>query len=153
MKLVPMIVVLHVAVAAAACHDGPTVLPAPTSPAPVAPAPRPVPFPSIALDQVVRFRFTADDVDCVGGGGRCRSYSVTVPSDGQLEVVLTSGSGDSQFVSFTEMYVVPGGDWWTTGPGPRISVTVPVRADGTYEIRMFSARVPSVELELRASLR
>jgi hypothetical protein len=101
---------------------------------------------------VVRFHFTADDVACAGAAGRCRSYNVTAPSDGRLEVVATSVSGESGFVSTLEMYVVPGADYWDVGPGPRISATVQVRAGGTYEIRMYSAQVPSVELELRASL-
>ena len=124
-----------------------TVAPAPT------PVPAPTPFPSITVGDVVRFQFTADDVPCVGGGGRCRSYNVTAPSDGRLEVVLASVSGEDSFVSGTEMYVVPGGDSWDVGPGPRISVTVPARTGATYEIRMYSATVPSVGLELRASLR
>lgn len=125
----------------------PTVAPAPT------PVPAPGPFPSITVGDVVRFQFTAEDVPCVGAGGRCRSYNVTAPSDGRLEVVLASVSGEDSFIPTTEMYVVPGGDWWDVGPGPRISVTIPVRAGGTYEIRMYSAMVPSVGLELRASLR
>jgi hypothetical protein len=125
----------------------PTVAPAPT------PLPAPGPFPSITVGDVVRFQFTADDVPCDGANGRCRSYNVTAPSDGRLEVVLASVSGEDSFVSTTEMYVVPGGDSWDVGPGPRISVTIPVRAGGTYEIRMYSAKVPSVGLELRASLR
>ena len=115
-------------------------------------APAPPSFRSIAVGTVVRFQFTADDVPCVGGDGRCRSYTVTAPSDGRLEVVVTSVSGQDNFVPTMEMYVVPGGDYWDVGPGPRISVTVPVKAGGTYEIRMFSAKVASLELELRASL-
>ena len=134
---------------------GPSLPTAPT--VGVAPAPRPVPapapFPSITVGDVVRFQFTFDDVACVGGGGRCRSYNVTAPSDGRLEVVLASVSGEDSFFSTTEMYVVPGGDYWDVGPGPRISVTIPAKAGVTYEIRMFSARVPSVVLELLASLR
>ena len=132
---------------------GPSLTTAPTAaPAPT-PLPAPTPFPSIAVGDVVRFEFTADDVACAGANGRCRSYNVTAPSDGRLEVVLGSVSGDAGFISSTEMYVVPGGDSWDVGPGARISVTVPVRAGGTYEIRMYSAKVPSVGLELRASLR
>jgi hypothetical protein len=128
-------------------------LPAGPSPAPSpAPTPPPAAFPSIAVGEVVRFQFTADDVACVGAGGRCRSYNVTAPSSGKLEAVATSVSGDSSFVSTLEMYVVPGGDYWDVGPGPRISVTVPAAAGATYEIRMYSATVPSVELELRTSL-
>ena len=128
-------------------------LPAGPSPAPSpAPTPPSAAFPSIAVGEVVRFQITADDVACAGAGGRCRSYNVTAPSNGKLEVVATSVSGDSSFVSTLEMYVVPGGDYWDVGPGPRISVTVPAAAGGTYEIRMYSATVPSVELELRTSL-
>ena len=115
-------------------------------------APAPPQFPTISVGETVRFQFAADDPHCVGAGGRCRSYNVTAPSDGHLEVVLKSLSGDGSFVATTEMYVVPGGDWWDVGPGPRISVTVRVRAGFVYEIRMYSATVPSMELELRASL-
>lgn len=131
---------------------GPSVPTAPTVAPTPAPVPAPTPFPSITVGDIVRFQFTADDVPCVGGDGRCRSYNITAPSAGTLEVVLASVSGEDSFVSSTEMYVVPGGDFWDVGPGPRISVTVPVRAGGTYEIRMFSATVPSVGLELRARL-
>lgn len=125
----------------------PTVAPAPT------PLPTPTPFPSITVGDAVRFQFTADDAPCVGAGGRCRSYYITAPSDGRLEVAVASVSGQDSFISGLEMYVVPGGDSWDVGPGPRISVTLPVRAGFTYEIRMYSAIVPSVELVLRASLR
>jgi len=141
----------------AACGDsaGPPVGP-PAPPAAPSPTPAPLPdptFPSIVVGQVVRFSFTADDRACVGGGGRCRSYSVTVPVDGTLQAVLISASGTDAFIATTEMYVVPGGDSWDVGPGPRISVTVAVRAGSTYEVRMYSARVPSEELELRTSVR
>jgi hypothetical protein len=147
--------------ALSACGDntgppaGPT--PPPTAPSP-APAPRPAPtpnptFPSIAIGDVVRFSFAVDDTPCVGGGGRCRSYNVTVPVDGTLQGVLTSVSGTDAFIATTEMYVVPGGDSWDIGPGSGISVTVAVKAGSTYEIRMYSARIPSEELELRTSLR
>jgi hypothetical protein len=129
--------------------------PFPAAPSPVLPV-GPVPgpsadFPSITIGEVVRFQFTLDDVRC-SGEGRCRSYNVTAPTDGRLEVELTSVSGEGTFISTTEMYVVPGGDSWLVGPGPRISVAIRARAGGTYEIRMFSAKGPSVELELRASL-
>jgi hypothetical protein len=140
-----------------ACGDtagppaGPTAPPTVPSPAP-APLPDPA-FPSIVVGEVVRFSFTVDDRPCVGGGGRCHSYNVTVPSDGTLQAVLTSVSGTDAFIATTEMYVVPGGDSWDLGPGPGISVTVAVRAGGTYEVRMYSARIPSEELELRTSLR
>jgi hypothetical protein len=135
-KLVPL--GLWCALLATGCSGHPSTLPATPSPVPnPAPTPGPVTFPSITIGDVVRFQFTADDVPCVGGGGRCRSYNITSPSDGWLEVVVTSVSGE---------------DSWNVGPGPRISVTIPVRARGTYEIRMFSPNVPSVELELRASL-
>jgi hypothetical protein len=134
---------------------GPSIptLPSPTpsvaSPPPRSPAPA---FPSVAVGEVVRFQFTNDDTDCVGGGGRCRSYNVTAPSDGRLLAEVKSVSGDPSFLSTMEMYVVPGGDFWDTGPGPRISVTIQATAGRTYEVRMYSALVPSVDLELLASL-
>jgi hypothetical protein len=107
----------------------------------------------MAIGEVVRFSITVDDRSCVGGGGRCRSYNVTVPGDGTLQAVLTSVSGTDAFIATTEMYVVPGGDSWDIGPGSGISVTVAVKAGSTYEVRMYSARIPSEELELRTSLR
>jgi hypothetical protein len=143
--------------ALSACGDdagppaGPTAPPTAPSPAPaLLPDPS---FPSIVVGEVVRFSLTADDRSCVGGGGRCRSYNVTVPGDGTLQAVLTSVSGTDTFIATTEMYVVPGGDSWDIGPGSGISVTVAVKAGSTYEVRMYSARVPSEELELRTSLR
>ena len=41
----------------------------------------------------------------------------------------------------------------TLARGQGISVTVAVKAGSTYEVRMYSARIPSEELELRTSLR
>jgi hypothetical protein len=137
------------ALLATACRGNLPTLPTASSPVP-APVPRPTPppaaFPTITVGEVVRFRFTADDVQC--GSGRCRSYNVSPASNGRLEVVLTPVSAGDEL----EMYVVPGGDSWDVGPGPRISVTISARAGGTYEIRMYAAKVPNVELELRASL-
>jgi hypothetical protein len=69
-----------------------------------------------------------------------------------LRVEVSSVSEQTNFLSTLEMYLVPGADDWQTGPGPRISVTAPVTQGRTYEIRMFSGAVPSVELELIASL-
>jgi hypothetical protein len=109
-------------------------------------------MPTVTVGEIVRFQFTADDFPC-SASGRCRSYSITPSSDGQLEVVVTSVSGEGDFISTTEMYLVPGADDWTVGPGSRISVTAAVKSGITYEIRMFSTKVPSVDLELLASLK
>jgi hypothetical protein len=151
-----VLIVLGAVLITSGCSDSRDSFIGPTTPPPLplpVPAPTPAVFPLIQLGEIVRFQFTADDVPCVGGGGgRCRSYNVTTPSDGQLEVALTSVSLADSFVATTEMYVVPGGDSWSVGPGSRISVTIPVRSGNTYEIRMYSERVPSVELELRAAL-
>ena len=93
-----------------ACGDtagppsGPTAPPTAPSPAP-APLPDPA-FPSIVVGEVVRFSFTVDDRPCVGGGGRCHSYNISVPADGTLQAVLTSVSGTDAFIATTEMYVV-----------------------------------------------
>jgi hypothetical protein len=63
---------------------------APTQPpAPVTPLPLPPPFPAIMLGEVVRFRIATDDWACTRGEGRCRSYNVTVPSNGEMVVVIT----------------------------------------------------------------
>jgi hypothetical protein len=124
--------------------------PALTTPPVIAP---PLTFPVIAVGEEVRFRITTDDYSCTRAAGRCRSYSVTAPSDGRLEVTLTSVTGQDSFVATTDLYVVPGGDEWDTGPGPRLSVTIPAKGGTTYEIRMYSSTVPSVELQLRAALR
>ena len=67
--------------------------------------------------------------------------------------MLTPVSPDSHFIGNTEMYLVPGADAWTVGPGSRISVNAVVGSGVTYEIRMFSGQIPSDELELRTSLR
>ena len=129
----------------------------PASPTPVTSSPpaaaQPLIFPVIAVGEEVRFRITTDDYPCTREAGRCRSYSVTAPSDGRLEVALTSATGQDSFVATTDLYVVPGGDSWETGPGPRLTVTIPARGGTTYEIRMYSSTVPSVELQLRAALR
>jgi hypothetical protein len=100
------------------------------------------------VGEVVRFQFTDDDVPC--GGGRCRSYLLTAPSDGELEVVVTNLAETSH--PTIDLYIVPGADDWVIGPGPRISAKATVGAGITYEIRMYSDIVPSEELELRTSL-
>jgi hypothetical protein len=115
---------------------GPSLPTAPTvsvAPAPT-PVPAPAPFPSITVGDVVRFQFTADDVPCVGGEGRCRSYNITAPSDGRWRSHRSPGR---DFVSTTEM--AGRGRFWDVGPGPRISV--PFRKGGaTCEIRMLQPR-------------
>ena len=129
--------------------DSPT-RPSMTNPLPSAqPAPLPN-FPSIAVGDVVRFTFTADDLRCGGAGGRCRSYLLTAPSNGELEVVVTTVQGTSH--PTIDLYIVPGADDWKTGPGPRISAKATARTGFTYEIRMYSDILPSEELELRTSL-
>jgi hypothetical protein len=130
----------------------PLVFTTPRVATPASAIPPPPTLPVLKVGEKVLLRITNDDYVCTRDAGRCRSYSVTVPSDGRLEVALTSVAGQDSFVSTTDLYVVPGGDYWDTGPGPRLTVIIPVKANGTYEIRMYSAIVPSVELELRASL-
>jgi hypothetical protein len=103
--------------------------------------------------EVVRFRFTTDDWACSRSEGRCRSYNVTVPSNGEMVVVITPLTPDDLLFERLEMYIVPGADDWQTGPGRQISATAQVSAGRTYEIRMFMPIVPSLELELRTSLR
>jgi hypothetical protein len=124
----------------------------PTAPSEPAPAPRPMNFPSITVGEVVRFQVATDDWACSGTSGRCRSYNITAPSDGLLSFAITSTSGDTSFLGTLELYVVPGADEWEVGPGPQIGARVEVRAGSIYEIRMFSAVVPSLELELRTRL-
>ena len=122
------------------------------TPIPAAPVPPRPSFPSINVGEPVRFQFTTDDNPCVGGGGRCRSYDIIAPVSGQLDVVLRSVSGDPGFTVYTEMYVVPGADSWIVS-GARLTASLPASTGTTYEIRMYSPVVPSVELELLASLR
>jgi hypothetical protein len=105
------------------------------------------------LGEVVHFRITVDDYACTRGEGRCRSYNVTVPANGEMVVVITPMTPDDPSFEMLEMYVVPGADDWRVGPGREISATARVSAGGTYEIRMFMPKVPSLELELRTSLR
>jgi hypothetical protein len=105
------------------------------------------------LGEVVRFRITTDDHTCTRGEGRCRSYNVTAPSNGEMVVVVTSITPDDPLFETLEMYIVPGADDWQTGPGRQISATAHVSAGRTYEIRMFMPKVPSPEFELRTSLR
>ena len=109
-------------------------------------------FPSISVGEVVRFQIASDDWACAGTSGRCRSYNITAPSDGLLSFAVTSTSDDTSFLGTLELYVVPGADEWEVGPGPQIGARVAVRAGSIYEIRMFSAVVPSLELELRTTL-
>jgi hypothetical protein len=104
------------------------------------------------VGEVVRFRFVADDWACSRDGGRCRSYLLTAPSDGELEVVVTSLE-QSVHHPHIDLYIVPGADEWIVGPGVSISAKARVTVGSTYEIRMYSSRVPSEELELRTSLR
>jgi hypothetical protein len=105
------------------------------------------------LGEVVRFRITTDNYACSRDEGRCLSYNVTVPSPGDLAVVITPINPDDPSFDRLEMYIVPGADDWQTGPGRQISATARVSAGNTYEIRMFIPIVPSPELELRASLK
>jgi hypothetical protein len=105
------------------------------------------------LGEVVRFRITSDDHECIRGEGRCRSYNVTAPSPGEMVVVITPIRPDDPSFDRLEMYIVPGADDWQTGPGRQISATARVSTGGTYEIRMFMPIVPSPELELRTEIR
>ena len=163
MRTLDAVAVAVFTLAGVACTDGAGGLAQPTPPTAFAPnpapAPNPVPapnpapsFPSITVGEPVRFQFTQDDRPCVGASGRCKSYNVTAPANGQMEVVLRSVSGDAAFTVFTEMYVVPGADWWNVS-GSQLIATLPALAGSIYEIRMYSPVVPSVELELVASLR
>jgi hypothetical protein len=108
-------------------------------------------FPTIAVGQPIRFRFGTEDACPSFGIAGCRSYVVTAPSDGQMKVDLTAVSGDARAVIGLELYVVPGADYWDTGPGARIGAVFSVRAGNRYEIRMSAAHVPTEELELAAS--
>jgi hypothetical protein len=104
------------------------------------------------LGDVLRFRITRDDHACSRSEGRCRSYNVTAPSNGELVVVITPVASDDLLFDRLEMYIVPGADDWQTGPGRQIRAAAQVSAGRTYEIRMFIPAVPSPELELRTSL-
>ena len=167
-RIFPVLLVTCSAIIATSCDFGRVVNlptepsepspppPPPTqSPIPATPPPPPTrpPIPAIVLAEVVRFRITTDDYACTQGGGRCRSYNVTVPSNGEMAVVVTPVTPDDPLFETLEMYIVPGADDWRIGPGRQISATARVSAGGTYEIRMFMPRVPSLELELRTSLR
>jgi hypothetical protein len=109
-------------------------------------------FSSITVGEVVRFQIATDDWACAGSLGRCRSYNITAPSDGLMSIAITSTFDATSFLGSLELYVVPGADDWEVGPGSRIGARVAVRAGSIYEIRIFSAVVPSVELELRTTL-
>jgi hypothetical protein len=161
-RILPVLLVSCSAMVAASCDFG-RVVNVPTEPSepyspppsltPPPPLPTPPPIPAILLGEVVRFRITTDDYACIRGEGRCRSYNVTVPSNGEIVVVITPITPDDPLVETLEMYIVPGADYWQVGPGRQISATARVSAGRTYEIRMFMSRVPSLELELRTSLR
>jgi len=158
MRLLWVVFVASFGIVAASCEGRVTYLPTePTEPysPPPPPPPRPPapPIPAVMFGEVIRFRFTAEDWAC-NREGRCRSYNVTVPSDGELTVVIVPATTvDDLSFDTLEMYIVPGADDWKFGPGRQISATARVSAGATYEIRMFNPRVPSVELELRMTLR
>jgi hypothetical protein len=105
------------------------------------------------VGEAVRFRFDINDTPCVAAGGRCRSYLVTAPSDGTMDVSLKAVSGDGGSIVGLELYVVPGADSWTTGPGAQIGASLRVRTGRQYEIRMYAPTVPSAEMELSVSMR
>jgi hypothetical protein len=160
-RILLVLLVTSLAMASASCDFGRVVyLPTePTQPYPpsnLPPPPPPIPpqppIPEIMLGEVIRFRFTTDDWAC-NREGRCRSYNVTVPSDGEMVVVITPMTTDDPSFEYLEMYIVPGADDWQVGPGRQIGATARVISGRTYEIRMFMPIVPSVELELRTSLR
>jgi hypothetical protein len=148
MRPVCLAAVILCSLAAAACGETGAF----TQPSPPTPVPVPGPFPSITVGEPVRFQFTRDDYACVGGNGRCKSFNVSPASGGQLDVVLRSISGDASFTRDTEMYVVPGADSWRVS-GAQLTATLTADAGATYEIRMYSPVVPSIELELLVSLR
>lgn len=152
MRNIPLVVLVAVVLAVTGCGEAGSV----TYPSRPILQPDPVPprpsFPSINVGEPVRFQFTADDYPCVGGGGRCKSYDLTAPVSGQLDIVLRSVSGDPGFTRLTELYVVPGADDWLVS-GARLTASLQATGGTTYEIRMYSPVVPSVELELLASLR
>jgi hypothetical protein len=151
MRPVCLAAIFLCSLAAAACGET-GAFTAPSPPGVPAPVPVPGPFPSINVGEPVRFQFTRDDYACVGGNGRCKSFNVTPGSGGQLDVVLRSISGDASFTRDTEMYVVPGADSWRVS-GAQLTATLPAAAGTTYEIRMYSPVVPSIELELLVSVR
>lgn len=161
-RILRVLLVACVAMASTSCDFGRVVYlpteptepyPPPNLPPPPPPLPPSPPFPEIMLGEVIRFRFTTDDWACTRGEGRCRSYNVTAPSNGEMVVVITPITADDPSFELLEMYIVPGADDWQVGPGRQIGATARVTAGRTYEIRMFMPMVPSLELELRTSLR
>ena len=168
MRILPVLLVTCFAMVAISCDFGrvvylpsepsePSPPPPPSTQPPIPatppPPPTPPPIPAIMLGEVVRFRITTDDYACTREEGRCRSYNVTVPSSGEMVVVITPLTPDDPLFERLEMYIVPGADDWQIGPGLQISATARVSAGGTYEIRMFMPSLSSRELELRTSLR
>ena len=161
-RILRVLLVTCFAIASTSCDFGrvvylPTVPTEPYPPPNLPPPPSPIPpqpaISEIMLGEVIRFRFTTDDWACNRDGGRCRSYNVTVPSTGEMVVVVTPITPDDPLFEYLEMYIVPGADDWQVGPGRQIGATARVTAGRTYEIRMFMPTLPSPELELRTSLR
>ena len=128
-------------------RSNPFPAPSPTAPSPP-PAPRPGPwfadaFRQIRVGEVVHGVVSRDDPRCTNWPEwPCQYFRMTVPTDGQLEIVKTNSRGNLD-LSFES---VEGLQLW-------YPINTAVKAGATYQITIWEYEFPGVEFEIRTSLR
>jgi len=130
--------------------SAPSSLPPPTI---VAPSPAPPPafserYTPIVVGEIVSRSVTADDPPCADFPEfRCQYFRLTVPSDGRLDVAMTSSLGAVRQpldISMRDSQQRAEG-WWHP-------ISASVQAGSTYQLTVWYG-TPGVEFELRSSLR
>jgi hypothetical protein len=107
-------------------------------------------------------QINADDSRCIDNFAwayHCRYYRVVAPANGLLEIVLASDAmGSSYFAAPLDLYITnitdePGKGWDPVfGPGPQLRVSARARVGASYQITVWSSKVPGVEFEMRSSV-
>jgi hypothetical protein len=121
--------------------------PAPPASPSLLPTPRPgwfaEPFRAIAVGDLVEGVVSRDDPPCTNWPQwLCQHFRITVPTDGQLDIVKTNARGNLD-LSFED---VEGLQLW-------YPISTAVKAGATYQITIWEYEFPGVEFELRSSLR
>jgi len=104
----------------------------------------------IALGDLVRGTVKAGDAICAGKDyteDACQRFAVISPVAGTVEVTLTS----RDYVALD--IVTPEGEAFAEFSGSTKRLSIPARAEGTYEIRVVTDGGATTEFELMASLR
>ena len=145
---------------AAGAADGPLNGPAPPTPTGFGTWPISDRYTPLAVGETIIGRITAEDARCVVDfGEHCRYYRVTSPATGLLEIVLKSDGMETSYVSapldlyITNVTDLPGFGWDPVfGPGPQMRVSALVKTGESYQVTVWSSKVPGVNFEIRASV-